>query len=362
MIERYTSVGSPHWMAPEIVMEDGWSLGVTCIELAETKPPYHDRPPISALFKISSQEPARLQEPGLYKPEFVSFVEQCMTRNAADRPESIDLLKHPLFASLPEGFDVEVLSQFFSQHPRKATSVEDIPEANESATESTQEDDGDKISISEHSGEDPTKTPRDNVLNIHGKGQTLEGRNGPASPSMGAEEKKPSRSKSKRTLKGKTRRAARTGKSSPSQSEPTDDVFSGHEVETSLQGSGSSSSLVMTDDSNSPRTTKRKSKTVGSTPETISSTSTPEKKRMIKNFDAAQRRNSTEHLVHYKQKSSLSARKKAAPTGPPDTKKKRIPKPRALRTSSIRERKRRQFAEQNESFSSEEESDDSEQS
>lgn len=98
-------VGTPYWMAPEVIlaMDEGqydgkvdvWSLGITCIELAERKPPYFNMNAMSALYHIAQND-----TPVLHSPEwsdvFRHFVESCLQKNPADRPNSAKLLSHHL--------------------------------------------------------------------------------------------------------------------------------------------------------------------------------------------------------------------------------------------------------------------------
>ncbi|KAL6054278.1 Serine/threonine-protein kinase 3 [Balamuthia mandrillaris] len=99
-----TATGTPYWMAPELVLEqdygikvDIWSLGITCIELAETKPPYFDYLPMRALFIIASGDDPipTLRTPEQYSPEFNDFISKCLVRDPDLRPSAADLLEHP---------------------------------------------------------------------------------------------------------------------------------------------------------------------------------------------------------------------------------------------------------------------------
>lgn len=96
-----TFVGSPYWMAPEVInaMEDGtytcavdiWSLGITCIELAESKPPMFDKHAMSALYQIVQRPPPTLSKPEFYSSEFSMFLARCLRKDPAERA-SADLL------------------------------------------------------------------------------------------------------------------------------------------------------------------------------------------------------------------------------------------------------------------------------
>ena len=93
--------GSPYWMAPELIKNqsydkgiDIWSLGITCVELAEYAPPYikYDKDKVSK--KIKSCPPRGLNEPRLWSREFNDFIRQCLTVNRFERPTCEELLQH----------------------------------------------------------------------------------------------------------------------------------------------------------------------------------------------------------------------------------------------------------------------------
>ncbi|KAJ8312180.1 hypothetical protein KUTeg_009553 [Tegillarca granosa] len=96
-------VGTPYWMAPEVIlaMDEGqydaksdiWSLGITCLELAERKPPLFNMNAMSALYHIAQNDPPKLSG-GEWSDEFRNFVDSCVAKNPQDRPSSDDLLQH----------------------------------------------------------------------------------------------------------------------------------------------------------------------------------------------------------------------------------------------------------------------------
>ncbi|XP_035291306.1 serine/threonine-protein kinase TAO1 isoform X1 [Anguilla anguilla] len=96
-------VGTPYWMAPEVIlaMDEGqydgkvdvWSLGITCIELAERKPPLFNMNAMSALYHIAQNESPTLQS-SEWTDYFRNFVDSCLQKLPQDRPDSEDLLKH----------------------------------------------------------------------------------------------------------------------------------------------------------------------------------------------------------------------------------------------------------------------------
>uniref|UniRef100_A0A0B8RTP0 Serine/threonine-protein kinase TAO3 n=1 Tax=Philothamnus irregularis TaxID=1899461 RepID=A0A0B8RTP0_9SAUR len=96
-------VGTPYWMAPEVIlaMDDGqydgkvdvWSLGITCIELAERKPPLFNMNAMSALYHIAQNDSPTLQS-NEWTDSFRRFVDYCLQKIPQERPSSSELLRH----------------------------------------------------------------------------------------------------------------------------------------------------------------------------------------------------------------------------------------------------------------------------
>ena len=100
-----TVVGTPYWMAPEIIQLSGfsaasdvWSVGCTVIELISAKPPFFDLPPMSALFRIVNDPHPPI--PDGTSPALTDFLLLCFRRDTAQRPSARELQTHPWLALL----------------------------------------------------------------------------------------------------------------------------------------------------------------------------------------------------------------------------------------------------------------------
>ncbi|KAI5967438.1 hypothetical protein KGF57_000381 [Candida theae] len=117
--KRNTFVGTPFWMAPEVIMRGGgsrrnggggandggydykadiWSTGITVIELVTGAPPLADHDPMKVLFDIPKQKPPQLK--GHYTTNIKEFVKRCVTADPEKRPNCTQLLQHEFITQL----------------------------------------------------------------------------------------------------------------------------------------------------------------------------------------------------------------------------------------------------------------------
>jgi len=102
-----TAIGAPFWMAPEVIEEkqytcnaDVWSMGITAIELAESRPPLSDINPMQALFEIPKRDPPTMQKPKKWPDSMNNFIKVCLNKEPKSRPTSRKMLSHDFIAKV----------------------------------------------------------------------------------------------------------------------------------------------------------------------------------------------------------------------------------------------------------------------
>ena len=108
--KKVSKIGTPYWMSPEVISQnkydckcDIWSLGITCIELAEGEPPYSEVRTFLVMKKIINNPPKGLSNPELWTQEFNDFVGKCLTFEPEKRPSAKALIKHDFIKKNDKG-------------------------------------------------------------------------------------------------------------------------------------------------------------------------------------------------------------------------------------------------------------------
>uniref|UniRef100_A0A672T552 non-specific serine/threonine protein kinase n=1 Tax=Sinocyclocheilus grahami TaxID=75366 RepID=A0A672T552_SINGR len=165
---RNTFIGTPYWMAPEVIAcdenseatydyrSDLWSCGITAIEMGEGAPPLCDMHPMRALFLIPRNPPPRLKSKKWSK-KFFSFIETCLVKNYNHRPSTEQLLKHPFIRDQPNERHVRIQLKDHIDRTRKKRGERDETEyeysGSEEEEEEAQEQEGEPSSIVNVPGE-----------------------------------------------------------------------------------------------------------------------------------------------------------------------------------------------------------------
>uniref|UniRef100_A0A3B3WRA3 non-specific serine/threonine protein kinase n=1 Tax=Poecilia mexicana TaxID=48701 RepID=A0A3B3WRA3_9TELE len=148
---RNTFIGTPYWMAPEVIAcdenpdatydyrSDLWSCGITAIEMAEGAPPLCDMHPMRALFLIPRNPPPRLKSKKWSK-KFFSFIESCLVKNYTQRPPTEQLLKHPFIRDQPNERQVRIQLKDHIDRTKKKRGEKDETEYEYSGSEDEEED------------------------------------------------------------------------------------------------------------------------------------------------------------------------------------------------------------------------------
>ncbi|KAM6260445.1 TRAF2 and NCK-interacting protein kinase isoform 7-T7 [Spheniscus humboldti] len=163
---RNTFIGTPYWMAPEVIAcdenpdatydfkSDLWSLGITAIEMAEGAPPLCDMHPMRALFLIPRNPAPRLKSKKWSK-KFQSFIESCLVKNHSQRPTTEQLMKHPFIRDQPNERQVRIQLKDHIDRTKKKRGEKDETEYEYSGSEEEEEenDSGEPSSILNLPGE-----------------------------------------------------------------------------------------------------------------------------------------------------------------------------------------------------------------
>ncbi|KAL6098907.1 mink1 [Pungitius sinensis] len=165
---RNTFIGTPYWMAPEVIAcdenpdstydyrSDIWSLGITAIEMAEGAPPLCDMHPMRALFLIPRNPPPKLKSKKWSK-KFIDFIEGCLVKTYTTRPSTEQLLKHSFIRDQPTERQVRIQLKDHIDRTRKKRGEKEETEYEYSGSDEEDEN---------HRGEDRESS---SILNVPGE-------------------------------------------------------------------------------------------------------------------------------------------------------------------------------------------------
>ncbi|XP_078004189.1 mitogen-activated protein kinase kinase kinase kinase 4-like isoform X2 [Phascolarctos cinereus] len=161
---RNTFIGTPYWMAPEVIAcdenpdstydyrSDLWSLGITAMEMAEGAPPLCDMHPMRALFLIPRNPPPKLKS-RKWSKKFLNFIENCLVKNYIHRPSTEALLRHSFIRDLPNERQVRIMLKDHLDRAKKKKGDKDETEYEYSGSEGEEEEEEEEEELNEDQGE-----------------------------------------------------------------------------------------------------------------------------------------------------------------------------------------------------------------
>jgi hypothetical protein len=142
-----TRIGSPYWMAPEVILSQGhntkadiWSVGITALELFSGHPPMHELPGMAAMMKVPSAPPP--EAPANASDVFKAFIKAVLIKDPNVRPTAVDLLAHPFIATVGERAATEIVRALVASFVAAKASGQGPDEEEEEEEEEEDFDDG----------------------------------------------------------------------------------------------------------------------------------------------------------------------------------------------------------------------------
>lgn len=122
--KRKSLVGTPYWMAPEVISRlpygpevDIWSLGIMVIEMIDGEPPFFNEPPLQAMRRIRDMPPPKLKNAHKVSPRLQGFLDRMLVRDASQRATAFELLQHPFLRGAEKPSCLVPLMRSFRNSP-----------------------------------------------------------------------------------------------------------------------------------------------------------------------------------------------------------------------------------------------------
>lgn len=143
MQKHDTFIGTPYWMAPELVLcetfrdnpydykVDIWSLGITLIEFAQMEPPNSEMSPMRVLLKIQKSDPPKLDHPSKWSKEFNEFLSKSLVKDPQQRPTTDMLLSLPFISG---NLDAKPIKDLLLEYKAEVVEEEVVDEEAEVST------------------------------------------------------------------------------------------------------------------------------------------------------------------------------------------------------------------------------------